>query len=221
MRPAPRSHGSGEFVRASLGLCPDSVMIESGVLIFHPENVFLEERVYVGHRAILKGYYKNELRVGSGTWIGQEVFFHSAGGIEIGQDVGIGPRVMILTSAHELPAQPDGSPEPILHRPIGFAKVTLEDGCDIGVGAILLPGYDWQGCAGRSGCGGDSLCGGANHRRWQSGASDSCVLIDSGCVQRLSPEPSLAADFPLQSERLAYLGRDTSWDLEHLERPRS
>ena len=30
--------------------------------------------------------------------------------------------------------------EPILHRPIGFAKVTLEDGCDIGVGAILLPG---------------------------------------------------------------------------------
>ena len=47
---------------------------------------------------------------------------------------------MILTSAHELPAQPDGSPEPILHRPIGFAKVTLEDGCDIGVGAILLPG---------------------------------------------------------------------------------
>ena len=140
MRPAPRSHGSGEFVRASLGLCPDSVMIESGVLIFHPENVYLEERVYVGHRAILKGYYKNELRVGSGTWIGQEVFFHSAGGIEIGQDVGIGPRVMILTSAHELPAQPDGSPEPILHRPIGFAKVTLEDGCDIGVGAILLPG---------------------------------------------------------------------------------
>ena len=59
MRPVPRSHGSGEFVRSSLGLCPDSVMIESGVLIFHPENVFLEERVYVGHRAILKGYYKN------------------------------------------------------------------------------------------------------------------------------------------------------------------
>ncbi len=140
MRPAPRSHGSGEFVRSSLGQCPDSVMIESGVLIFHPENVYLGERVYVGHRAILKGYYKNELRVGSGTWIGQEVFFHSAGGIEIGNDVGIGPRVMILTSAHELPAQPDGSSVPILHRPIGFAKVTLEDGCDIGVGAILLPG---------------------------------------------------------------------------------
>ena len=88
----------------------------------------------------MKGYYKNELRVGCGTWIGQDVFFHSAGGIEIGCDVGIGPRVMILTSAHELPATPDGSTAPILHRPLAFAKVTLEDGCDIGVGAILLPG---------------------------------------------------------------------------------
>jgi acetyltransferase-like isoleucine patch superfamily enzyme len=144
MRAAPRSHGSGEFVRSSLGLCPDSVILESGVLIFHPENVYLGERVYVGHRAILKGYYKNELRVGSGTWIGQEVFFHSAGGIAIGSEVGIGPKVMILTSAHELPSdgtsEPDDSLEPILHRPLRFAKVTLEDGCDIGVGAILLPG---------------------------------------------------------------------------------
>lgn len=140
MRPPPRSHGSGEFVRSALACCPDSVVIEPGVLIFHPENVSLHERVYVGHRAILKGYYKNQLCIGAGSWIGQDVFFHAAGGIEIGQDVGIGPRVMILTSAHELPQAPDDSWEPILHRPLGFAKVTLEAGCDIGVGAVLLPG---------------------------------------------------------------------------------
>ncbi|MBL9042645.1 MAG: acyltransferase [Myxococcales bacterium] len=140
MRGPPRSHGSGEWLRTELGACPDSVVIEPGVLIFHPDRVFLGERVYVGHRAILKGYYKNELRIGAGTWLGQDVFLHSAGGIEIGCEVGIGPRVMILTSAHELPPQPDGSEVPILHRPIQLAKVTLEDGCDIGVGAILLPG---------------------------------------------------------------------------------
>jgi acetyltransferase-like isoleucine patch superfamily enzyme len=29
---------------------------------------------------------------------------------------------------------------PILHRPLHFATVRLESGCDIGVGAILLPG---------------------------------------------------------------------------------
>lgn len=125
--------------------CPDSVVIEDGVLIFHPENVSLDEDVYVGHGAILKGYYKNQLRVGRGSWIGQGAFFHSAGGIEIGAQVGIGPRVSILTSAHELPETAE-SPEaetydtPVLCRPLRFARVRLEDGCDIGVGVVILPG---------------------------------------------------------------------------------
>jgi acetyltransferase-like isoleucine patch superfamily enzyme len=145
-RPAPRSHGSGRFERAQLGRCPESVVIEEGALIFHPENVFLDEDVYVGHGAILKAYYKNQLRIGRGTWIGQGAFLHSAGGIEIGEHVGIGPRVSILTSAHELPATAPAATEdpadetPVLCRPLRFAAVRLEDGCDIGVGAVLLPG---------------------------------------------------------------------------------
>lgn len=166
-RPPPRSHGTGRFQRAQLGRCPDSVVIEEGVLIFHPEHVFLDEDVYVGHGAILKGYYKNQLRIGRGTWIGQRAFFHAAGGIQIGQDVGIGPNVSILTSTHELPGVPgkidltDAAPvsagsgngpaaapgagdvfdeTPILCRPLRFAAVRLEDGCDIGVGAVILPG---------------------------------------------------------------------------------
>lgn len=150
-RPAPRTHGTGRFERGQLLRCPDSVVIEEGVLIFHPENVSLDEDVYIGHGAILKGYYKNQLRIGRGTWIGQGAFFHSAGGIEIGEYVGIGPRVSILTSAHDLPETPE-SPEPaesaepasydtpVLCRPLRFAAVRLEDGCDIGVGAVILPG---------------------------------------------------------------------------------
>jgi hypothetical protein len=55
----------------------------------------------VGHRAMLKGDTRNELRVGDGSWIGQDCYFHSAGGIRIGRDVGIAPRAMILTSSHE------------------------------------------------------------------------------------------------------------------------
>src|SRR5437868_5059009 len=103
-RPSPRSHGTGEVKRELLGRCADSVVIEPGALIFHPENVFLDEDVYIGHYAILKGYYKNQLRIGRGTWIGQGAFFHAAAGIELGQRVGIGPKVMVLTSSHELPA---------------------------------------------------------------------------------------------------------------------
>lgn len=145
-----RSHGSGRFARADLGSCPESVVLEEGVLVFHPENVFLGEDVYVGHAAQLKGYYKNQLRVGRGTWIGQAAFLHAAGGITIGEDVGIGPHVCILSSSHVLPSRsvdpthpPDPASDadlPILRRPLTFAPVTLETGCDIGVGAILLPG---------------------------------------------------------------------------------
>lgn len=148
--PRYRSHGSGRVARSDLGSCPESVVLEEGVLIFHPENVYLGEDVYVGHHAQLKGYYKNALRVGRGTWIGQAAFLHAAGGITIGEDVGIGPHVCILTSSHVLPerttapaAPPAPGPDddlPILRRPLTFAPVTLETGCDIGVGAIILPG---------------------------------------------------------------------------------
>jgi acetyltransferase-like isoleucine patch superfamily enzyme len=132
----PKSHGSGQVERNQLGRCPDSVVLEQGVLIFHPDRVFLDEDVYVGHQAILKGYYKNELVVGRGTWIGQGAFLHAAGGIEIGEEVGIGPKVSILTSVHTEP----GRELPIMRGPLEFAPVRLLSGCDVGIGAIVLPG---------------------------------------------------------------------------------
>jgi len=112
------------------------VVIEDGVLVFHPEHVFLGDRVYVGHQTMLKAYYQNELRIGAGTWIGQQCFFHAAGGILIGENVGIGPGVKILTSVHA----EAGRTLPILHAPLAFAPVHIEDDADLGVGAIVLPG---------------------------------------------------------------------------------
>jgi acetyltransferase-like isoleucine patch superfamily enzyme len=111
-------------------------VIEEGVLVFHPEHVFLGANVYVGHQAMLKAYFRNELRVGDGTWIGQQCFFHSAGGIDIGRNVGIGPGVKLLTSAHA----EAGRDLPILHAPIEAAPIVVEDDADLGVGAIVLPG---------------------------------------------------------------------------------
>jgi acetyltransferase-like isoleucine patch superfamily enzyme len=132
----PRSHGTGGFERAQLKRCDDSVVIEPGVLIFHPEHVSLAENVYVGHYAILKGYYKNELVIGAGSWIGQAAFLHAGGGITVGRDVGIAPHVCILTSAHADP----GRALPIMSGALAFAPVTLGDGCDLGIGAVILPG---------------------------------------------------------------------------------
>jgi acetyltransferase-like isoleucine patch superfamily enzyme len=131
-----RTHGSGEFRPeqiASLG--PDCVF-ETGVLIFHPENVRLGANVYVGHYTILKGYYKNQLVIGDETWIGQQCFLHAAGGITIGSRVGIGPGVKLLTSVHG----EAGRNVPIFNAPVAFKPVLIEDDADIGVGAIILPG---------------------------------------------------------------------------------
>lgn len=131
-----RSHGSGAFSPDQFARLGAGVVFEAGVLVFHPEQIELGSDIYVGHYTILKGYYKNRMIIGDGTWIGQQCFLHSAGGISIGQNVGIGPGVKILTSAHEL----GHSDRPILHSPIAFAPVSIESGSDIGVGAIILPG---------------------------------------------------------------------------------
>ena len=135
-RPQRRSHGTGKFSQSGLAACGQGTVIEDGVLIFHPESVYVGDGVYVGHQTILKGYYLNELRIGDGTWIGQQVFMHSAGGIEIEADVGIGPGVRILTSTHS----ESGRSQPILHSAIEMAPVRILRDSDIGVGATILPG---------------------------------------------------------------------------------
>lgn len=133
----PRSsHGSGEFDPAQFARLGQGVVIEPGVLVFHPENIEIGDDVYIGHYTILKGYYRNKLVIGPGTWIGQQCFFHSAGGLCIGCNVGIGPGVKVITSYHAA----DDVRLPILHTPIEFAPVVIEDDADIGVGAIILPG---------------------------------------------------------------------------------
>jgi len=80
--------------------------------------------------------HSGRLEIGDGSWIGAMAFLHAAGRLTIGRNVGIGPRVMILTSQHGR-----GDPAaPVLHQPLVFAEVAVGDGADIGAGAIVLPG---------------------------------------------------------------------------------
>ena len=131
-----RTHGSGEFDPEDFRRLGKNVVFERGVMVFHPENIEIGENVYIGHYTILKGYYKNEMTIGDHTWIGAQCFLHSAGGLRIGRAVGIGPKVTILTSQHHTPERSI----PVYFSPIEFSEVTLDDGCDIGAGAIILPG---------------------------------------------------------------------------------
>lgn len=131
-----KSHGSGAFRIEDFASCGAECVFETGVLVFHPENIRLGNNVYVGHQTILKGYYQNELSVGDETWIGQQCFMHSAGGLSIGARVGIGPGVKIITSVHA----DVGRDTPILLSPVETAPVVVEDDADLGTGAILMPG---------------------------------------------------------------------------------
>jgi acetyltransferase-like isoleucine patch superfamily enzyme len=132
------SHGDGKFNLKDFKKVGDNVIFEEGVLVFHPENVIIGDNVYVGHNSILKGYHENEMVIGDNTWIGQSCFFHSAGGIRIYRAVGFGPGVKILTSVHK-----DEKPSrPVISNEIEFAQVTVREGCDIGMGAVILPGIE-------------------------------------------------------------------------------
>ena len=131
-----RSHGTGDFKPEDFKRLGKGVVFEKGVLVFHPENIEIGDNVYVGHYTILKGYHKNLMVIGDHTWIGQQCFLHSAGGLRIGKAVGIGPRVTILTSQHRALDRD----LPVYFSPLEFAEVVLEDGCDIGAGTIILPG---------------------------------------------------------------------------------
>lgn len=131
-----KSHGDGTFRFQDFKHIGTNVIFEKGVLVFHPENICIGDNVYIGHNTILKGYHKNEMIIGDNTWIGQGCFFHSAGGIKIGNTVGIGPMVKILTSFHQ-DSYPDKA---IMENDLVLKNVLIGDGSDIGVGAIILPG---------------------------------------------------------------------------------
>ena len=116
--------------------CPDSVVFEPGALVFHPENVTLGENVYVGHYAILKGYYRNEL-------VDRTRHVDRPGGVPARgrrhshrRRRRHRPEGLDLTSTHEDP----GRDRPIMSGAIDTRPVVLEDGCDLGVGCIILPG---------------------------------------------------------------------------------
>jgi acetyltransferase-like isoleucine patch superfamily enzyme len=131
-----RSHGSGQFVMGDFASVGENVVIEPSTLVFHPENIRLGSNVYVGHHAILKGYYRNQMSIDDDVWIGQQCFLHSAGGLSIGAGVGLGPGVKIITSFHADP----GRQSPIMTGEIQFAPVSIGRFSDIGVGCVILPG---------------------------------------------------------------------------------
>ena len=132
------SHGTGKNYLTKFKAVGENVIIEEDVLIFHPENISIGNNVYIGHKTILKGYFKNSLIIGNNSWIGQSCFLYSGGGIEIGSSVGVAPHVKILTFSHDL----NDNLEAIIDREVIFKKVIINDNSDIGIDSIIMPGVE-------------------------------------------------------------------------------
>lgn len=132
----PRSLGAGAVSAADLGGAGPGCIIEPGVRIFGERFVHLGSRVYIGHDTFVRAYPKGPLFVGDGCWIGPGCFINSYGGVTLGRRVGLGPGVKILSSRHQ-----GGAPgTPIIDTPLVAEEVVVEEGADVGAGAILLPG---------------------------------------------------------------------------------
>jgi len=73
------------------------------------------------------------IRVGANVFINQGCMLGDIGGIDIGDDVMIGPRVMLLTAGH--PLDPDRR-----RRQIVAAPIVIERNVWLGAGATVLQG---------------------------------------------------------------------------------
>ncbi len=82
----------------------------------------------------LPGFYE-KLFIGPSTVIGTHVVMNLDAPVQIGRNVSLGPYVLIYTGTHQIgPGSNRRQPE-VLARP-----VLIEDGCWIGLGAMILPG---------------------------------------------------------------------------------
>jgi acetyltransferase-like isoleucine patch superfamily enzyme len=76
------------------------------------------------------------IRIGERTFIGEETIMRGQGGVRVGDDVLLAPRVQLLAVDHVFT---DRS-RPIMKQGITARGIVIEDGCWIGAGAILLDG---------------------------------------------------------------------------------
>lgn len=132
-----KTHGSGKFKKNDFKKIGKNVVFEPGVLVFHPENIEIGSNVYIGHNSILKGYFSNQISVGSNVFISPMCFLHGSSGLTIEDNVGVGPGVMVLGSPHDLGKDDLG---PINQLPMKFEPIKIEEGCDIGMRAVILGG---------------------------------------------------------------------------------
>ena len=115
----------------------------SGVSVFRTGNVHPGAGIYIGDRVMLfdgvrmlLGDMPTTLSIGCDVVVNVGCYLSGEGGLEIGDEVLIGPHVKLLSAGHEI----HGGVLEIARNPIVGAPIRIGRGAWIGAGAIVLPG---------------------------------------------------------------------------------
>lgn len=126
----------------------DGVYLDQGVYLHAcPQGIEIGENTYVMHHAELhvynfRGMQHSRIRLGRNCIVGEFSVIRGQGGVVIGDNVIIGPRVQIMAVDHVF----DDPTRPILEQGLQALGIEIEDNAWIGAGAIILDGV-------RVGCG--------------------------------------------------------------------
>ncbi|MHC4952095.1 MAG: acyltransferase [Planctomycetota bacterium] len=115
----------------------EGTIVEPTALVENSEKIEIGNDCYIGHLVQLQGYPLNtkSIVIENGVWIGSGCILNGAGGLSIGDGVGVGPGTIILTSEHFL----DGHPK-IMSNPLEFKPVVIDKWADLGAGCRIVPG---------------------------------------------------------------------------------
>lgn len=79
---------------------------------------------------------RGHVRLGARSYVGHQCVLYGSGGLDIGDDVLIGPGVTITSQGHTFATRQ----RPINAQPFQFEPVSIGAGAWIGAGAVILPG---------------------------------------------------------------------------------
>ncbi len=118
------------------------VYLDHGVYLHAcPQGIFIGDNTFVMHGSELHVHNFRELPnagiwVGANSYIGESCILRGQGGIRIGDNVLLAPRVQILAVNHIF----DDPAVPVIQQGITAEGIQVDDGAWIGAGAILLDG---------------------------------------------------------------------------------
>lgn len=121
--------------RALAKVVGQGLQVERGARFRHIETFETGDGVYIGEYAFIQGRFDGTCVIGDGAWIGPQAYL-DARDLVVEAYVGMAPGVKILGSAHT------GAPTdvPVIQTDLEIRPVRIQEGADLGVNAVILPG---------------------------------------------------------------------------------